>query len=157
MGKVPVLQDGDAIIAEQSAICAWLAERYPEKGLAPAVGSKQRGDYLRWLFFTGSCIEPAYMQKSSGWTTVKSQAGWGNYELVVDVLDGALKQGPWVLGEQFSAADLLIGSSVSFGLAFKLLEPRPSFEAYSARVAARPAFKRAQEIDAEGAASLTAG
>ena len=156
MGKVPVLQDGDAIIAEQSAICAWLAERFPAAGLAPAAGSKARGDYLRWLFFAGSCIEPAYMQKASGWETTKSQAGWGNYETVVDTLDGALKRGPWILGEQFSAADLVIGSAVFFGLKFKLLEARPSLEAYNARVTARPAFQRTQKIDEQGAAAMRA-
>jgi glutathione S-transferase len=154
MGKVPALQDGDVVVTEQSAICAWLAERYPDKGLAPAVGDKQRGEYLRWLFFAGNCIEPAYMQKASGWTTSKSQASWGNYELVVETLDNALKNGPWILGERFSAADIMIGSGIYFGLSFKLLEPRPSFEAYNARVTARPAFQRAQQIDAEGAASL---
>jgi len=157
MGKVPALAEGGTVVTEQSAICAWLAERFPEKGLAPAVGNAKRGDYLRWLFFAGNCIEPAYMQKASGWTTKKSQAGWGNYETVVDTLDGALKKGPWILGEQFSAADIVIGSSVHVGLAFKLLESRPSFEAYNARVTARPAFKRAQEIDAAGAAARKAG
>ncbi len=152
MGKVPVLQDGNTIIAEQSAICAWLAERFPEAGLAPDVGSRARGEYLRWLFFAGSCIEPAYMQKASGWTTTKSQAGWGDYETVVDALDAALKKGPWILGEQFSAADVAIGSGVFFGLSFKLLETRPSFEAYNARITARPAFQRSQEIDNRAAA-----
>jgi len=154
MGKVPALQDGDAVVAEQGAICAWLAERFPEKGLAPAVGDAKRADYLRWLFFAGSCLEPAYMQKSSGWSTTKMQAGWGNYETVVDTLDGALKKGPWILGESFTAADVITGSGVYFGLTFKILESRPSFEAYNARVVARPAFQRAQEIDAEGAATL---
>lgn len=154
MGKVPTLQDGDAIITEQSAICAWLAERHPDKGMAPPTGSKLRGDYLRWLFYAGNCIEPAYMQKANGWTTTKSQAGWGNYDLVVDVLDEALRQGPWILGERFSAADLMIGSALNFGLMFKLLPPRPSFVAYNERVAERPAFQRTCAIDEEGAAAL---
>lgn len=92
MGKVPVVADGQTIVSEQSAICAWLADRFPEKKLAPAIDDPMRGDYLRWLFFAGNCIEPAYMQKASGWSTTKSQAGWGDYKLVVDVLDGALKR-----------------------------------------------------------------
>lgn len=151
MGKVPALVDGAAAVAEQGAICAWLADRFPEAGLAPTVADPLRGPYLRWLFFAGNCIEPAYMQKFMGWTTTKSQAGWGNYELVVEVLDRALAQGPWILGERFSAADVMIGSGVHFGLAFGLLERRPAFEAYDARCTARPAFARASAIDGEAA------
>jgi glutathione S-transferase len=98
MGKVPALVDGAVVVAEQGAICAWLADRFPEVGLAPTVADPLRGLYLRWLFFAGNCIEPAYMQKLMGWTTTKSQAGWGNYELVVEVLDRALARGPWILG-----------------------------------------------------------
>lgn len=153
MGKVPVIADGATVVSEQSAICAWLADRFPEKKLAPTIDDPPRGDYLRWLFFAGNCIEPAYMQKASGWSTTKSQAGWGDYKLVIDVLDGALKQGPWILGAQFTAADIMIGSGVYFGLAFKLLETRPSFETYNARCMARPAFVRAQEINSAGAAA----
>lgn len=151
MGKVPVVAEGETVVSEQSAICAWLADRFPEKKLAPLIDDPMRGEYLRWLFFAGNCIEPAYMQKASGWTTMKSQAGWGDYKLVVDVLDGALTDGPWILREQFSAADVMIGSGVYFGLAFKLLEPRPSFDAYKTRCMARPAFIRAQEINSAGA------
>jgi glutathione S-transferase len=149
MGKVPALVDGAAVVAEQGAICAWLADRFPETGLAPTVADPLRGPYLRWLFFAGNCIEPAYMQKFMGWTTTKSQAGWGNYELVVEVLDRALAQGPWILGERFSAADVIIGSGVHFGLAYGLLERRPAFDAYDARCTARPAFARASAIDGE--------
>ena len=93
------------------------------------------------------------MQKANGWSTKKSQAGWGDYKLVVDVLDDGLKRGPWLLGDQFSAADVMIGSAVNFGLMFKLLEKRPSFEAYDARIAARPAFKRSNEINQRAAAA----
>lgn len=147
MGKVPTLADDEAVIAEQGAICAWVAERLPEVGLAPSAGDPKRGAYLRWLFFAGSCIEPAYMQKFSGWQTEKSRAGWGNYELVVDALETALKDGPWILGEKFSAADVMIGSGVHFGLRFGILEKRPAFEAYQARCVARAAFQRALAIE----------
>ena len=116
MGKVPVITDDKTVVSEQSAICAWLADRFPEKKLAPAIDDPMRGNYLRWLFFAGNCIEPAYVQKASGWTTTKSQAGWGDYKLVVDVLDGALKEGPWILGEQFTAADVMIGSGIYFSV-----------------------------------------
>lgn len=156
MGKVPALKDGETVVAEQGAICLWLADRFPEAGLAPAANDSRRGPYLRWLFFAGNCIEPAYMQKFSGWSTTKSQAGWGNYDLVVDVLDGALKGGLWILGKRFSAADVMIGSGVYFGLSFGILPARPSFEAYKERCVARPAFQRAAAIEAEAAAQPSA-
>lgn len=151
MGKVPALQEGEMIVAEQGAICAWVADRFPEAGLAPSTDDPKRGAYLRWLFFAGNCIEPAYMQKFSGWTTTKSRAGWGTYELVVDVLDDALKEGPWILGERFSAADVMIGGGVHFGVEFGILPPRPNFAAYKERCVARPAFQRALAIEAEAA------
>lgn len=156
MGKVPALADGEATVAEQGAICAFLADRFPEAGLAPAIGDPARGRYLQWLFFAGNCIEPAYMQKFQGWETQKSRAGWGGYELVVDVLDEALKTGPWILGERFTAADVMIGCGVWFGLAFSLLDARPSFAAYRDRCVARPAFARAQAIEAEALAAREA-
>lgn len=147
MGKVPSLVDDGMAISEQGAICAWVADRFPEAGLAPAIDDPSRGPYLKWLFFAGNCIEPAYMQKVLGFETQKSQAGWGSYELVVDVLEGALKDGPWILGERFSAADVMIGSGVHFGLAFGLLDARPALNAYRDRCVARPGFIRAGEIE----------
>jgi glutathione S-transferase len=153
MGKVPALVDGETTVSEQGAICVWLADRYSEKKMAPPIGDPARGDYLRWMFFEGNCIEPALTEKANGWDTKKSQVGWGGYELVVDVLDEALKQGPWMLGERFTAADVMIGSAVNFGLAVKMLETRPSFEAYRNRIAARPAFIRTQELNARAAAA----
>lgn len=157
MGKVPALEDGSAVVAEQGAICAYLADRFPEKGLAPAVGEASRGPYLKWLFFAGNCIEPACMQRLLGFSVARLQAAWGDYELVVDTMEQALADGPWLLGERFSAADVVIGSSVFYGLLVGLLEPRPAFEAYRDRCAARPAFQRAQAIDTDGAAAAGIG
>jgi len=153
MGKVPALVDGEVAVSEQGAICAWLADRFPEKKMAPAIGDPARGDYLRWMFFEGNCIEPAFTEKANGWNTTKSQVGWGGYELVVDVLEDALKEGRWILGDQFTAADVMIGSAVNFGLVVQILEKRPSFEAYQARIAARPAFMRTQELNARATAA----
>lgn len=157
MGKVPAIDDGGVVVAEQGAICAYLADRFPEKGLAPAIGDASRGAYLRWLFFTGNCIEPAYMQKQLGFSVERRQAGWGEYGLVVDTMEQALADGPWLLGERFSAADVMVGCGVFYGLLFGLLEPRPAFEAYRDRCAARPAFQRAQAIDTDGAAAAGIG
>lgn len=147
MGKVPALADGEAVVAEQAAICLYLGDRFPEAGLAPAIDDPRRGRYLQWLFFVGNCVEPAYMQKHLGFEAAKSQAGWGSYDHVVDVLEDALRTGPWVLGDRFTAADVMFGCAVYFGLAFGLLDSRPAFTAHSERCTARPAFQRASEIE----------
>ncbi len=151
MGKVPALQDGDATVAEQGAICAYLADRFPDAGLAPRPDEPARGRYLEWLFFAGSCIEPAFMEKFSGWEVKPTQAAWGNYARVLAAMERALSSGPYVLGETFSAADIMMGSAVHFGLAFGLLDKTPVFTAYHDRIVARDAFGRAQAIDEEGA------
>ena len=149
MGKVPALQDGEATLAEAAAICAYVAERYPEAKLAPAVGDPLRAKYLYWLFFAPSCIEPAIVQLATKIEMNPVAAGWGDAQRVVDVLDAALQKGPWLLGENFSAADIVIGSGLNFGVRlFKMIPSRPSFDAYIARCMARPAFQRAEKIAA---------
>jgi glutathione S-transferase len=152
MMKVPALTDGEAVVAECGAICAYVAERVPEAKLAPPLGDPDRGRYLRWLFFSGGCIEPAYTQKLTKLELSKSSAGWGSFDLVMDVLDKTLAERPWILGERFSAADVLIGADLNYGVnVFKLIEPRPAFAAYITRCTTRPAFRRAAEIDQTGA------
>jgi glutathione S-transferase len=149
MGKVPALQDGDATLAEAAAICAYVAERYPQAKLAPPVGDPARAKYLYWLFFSPGCIEPAIMQLATKVEMNPVAAGWGDAQRVIDVLDGALQKGPWLLGENFSAADIVIGSGLNFGMRlFKMIPSRPSFEAYVARCMARPAFQRAEKLAA---------
>jgi len=119
----------------------------------PAGGRSGSRRYLRWLFFSGSCIEPAFVQKFTKLEMRESSAGWGSYELVIDVLDKTLAERPWIMGERFSAADVLIGSDLNYGVnIFGIVEPRPSFAAYIARCTARPAFRRATEIDQAAAA-----
>ncbi len=152
MGKVPALEDGAAKVAESAAICAYVADRATDSGLAPPIGDPDRGRFLHWLFFSAGCVEPAYMQKAMGWTVDRpSMAGWGTYEAVMDVLDAALATGPWLLGDRFTAADVMIGSDLHFGVrVFKFVESRPNFEAYIDRCTARPAFQRAMAINAAG-------
>lgn len=145
MMKVPALSDGPVNVAESGAILAYVAERVPEAGLAPPVGDEKRGDYLRWLFF-GPLIEAAITQKVTGLEMASSTAGWGSYERVVDVLEAGVKNGAWLLGARFSAADVLIGSNLNFGMMFKLIDPRPAFTAYVERCKERPAFRRSQAI-----------
>jgi glutathione S-transferase len=149
MGKVPALRDGEATLAEAAAICAYVAERYPEAGLAPPVGDPLRAKYLYWLFFSPGCIEPAMVQIATKMEMNPVAAGWGEASRVFDVLDQALSKGPWILGETFSAADIAIGAGPNFAVRlFKMVPSRPSFDAYIARCMARPAFQRAEKIAA---------
>jgi glutathione S-transferase len=149
MGKVPALQDGDATLAEAAAICAYVAERYPEAKLAPPLGDPLRAKYLYWLFFAPSCVEPAMVQVATKIEMSSTAAGWGDAARVYDVLDKALEKGPWILGENFSAADIAIGAALNFSVRlFKMVPSRPSFDAYLARCMARPAFQCAEKIAA---------
>jgi glutathione S-transferase len=149
MGKVPALRDGEATLAETAAICAYVAERYPQAKLAPPVGDPRRAKYLQWLFFAPSCIEPAMLQLATRLEFNSAAAGWGDAQRVFDVLDAALSKGPWILGEAFSAADIAIGSTLNFAVRlFKIVPSRPSFEAYITRCTERPAFQPAEKIAA---------
>ena len=147
MAKVPALQDGEATLAEAAAICAYVAERYPQAKLAPPLGDPLRAKYLYWLFFAPGCIEPAMVQIATKIEMNSMAAGWGDAGRVFDVLDAALAKGPWILGEDFSASDIAIGSSLNFAVRlFKMVPQRPSFDAYIARCVARPAFQRAEKL-----------
>lgn len=149
MGKVPALKDGDATVAEAAAICAYVAERYPQAKLAPPVGDPRRAKYLQWLFFGPSCIEPALIQLFTKLDVPSSTAAWGDATQVFDVLDKALEKGPWLLGDHFTAADVVIGSGLNFGIRlFKMVPARPAFDRYLDACAARPAFQRATELAA---------
>jgi glutathione S-transferase len=149
MGKVPALKDGDATLAEAAAICAYVAERYPDARLAPPIGDPLRAKYLYWLFFAPGCIEPAMVQIATKIEMNPVAAGWGEATRVFDVLDAALAEGPWILGENFSAADVAIGAALNFSVRlFKMVPSRPSFDAYIARCMARPAFQSAEKIAA---------
>jgi len=149
MGKVPALKDGEATLAEAAAICAYVAERYPEAKLAPPLGDPHRAKYLYWLFFAPGCVEPAMVQIATKIEMNPVAAGWGEAQRVFDVLDVALADGPWILGEKFSAADIAIGSALNFCVRlFKMVPSRPAFDAYINRCIARPAFQRAEKIAA---------
>jgi glutathione S-transferase len=149
MAKVPALQDGDATLAEAAAICAYVAERYPEAKLAPPLGDPGRAKYLYWLFFSPGCIEPAMVQVATKVEMPSVAAGWGEAQRVFDVLDAALAKGPWILGERFSAADIIVGSGLNFAVKlFKMVPSRPSFDRYIEACSARPAFQRASVIAA---------
>lgn len=149
MGKVPALRDGDVTLAEAAAIAAYVAERYPEAKLAPPLGDPLRARYLYWLFFGPGCIEPAMVQIATKIEMNPVAAGWGDAQRVIDVLDNALQKGPWILGDSFSAADIVIGSGLNFAVRlFKMMPSTTAFDAYIARCMERPAFQSAEKIAA---------
>jgi glutathione S-transferase len=151
MGKVPALKHGDTVITEAAAICCYLADAFPQAGLSVPIGDPRRGTYLKWLFFGPSCVEPAVTDKAfkRAEAPPRGSLGYGDYDTVMNVLADGVRAGPYLLGEQFTAADVVIGSGLRWGMAFKLIPERPEFVAYTARLAARPALKRAQAKDAE--------
>lgn len=144
MGKVPTLVDGDTVVSEVSAICCYLADAYPQPGLAPAVHDPLRGPYLKWLFYAPSCIEPAVIDKALGRPPApRTTAGWADYDTVVSILrEASAKAAPYLLGEQFTAADVVVGSALRWGTKFKLLPELPEFAGYIARLEQRPALQR---------------
>lgn len=148
MGKVPAIRDEGVLITEQPAILMHLADLYPERNLAPPPGDPLRGAWLRWMVFYGSCFEPAMMDFSRKREPVPPmQCGYGDYDRVMRVVAAQLERGPWLLGERFSAADVLWGGALNFGLMMKLVPDWPVFREYAARVQARPAIRRARELD----------
>jgi len=148
MGKVPAIRHGNVLITEQAAILMYLADLYPEKKFAPSVGDPLRGAYLRWMVFYGSCFEPATVDFAHKREAVPPlQCGYGDYGSVMHVLAEQLEQGPWLLGERFSAADVLWGGALSHGLTSSLVPDWPVFRDYAGRVQARPAVRRAFDLD----------
>lgn len=151
MGKVPVLKHGDVVVSEAAAIATYLADAFPKAGLNVPVGDPRRGAYLKWLFFGPSCLEPAILERSFPRTAPapRTAAGFADADTVFDVLAnaaGAAK--PYLLGAQFTAADIIIGSGLRWGTMFKLVPEKPEFASYVATLAARPALQRATALDA---------
>lgn len=151
MGKVPAIVCDGEVVTECAAICTFLADRFPEAGLAPGPQEAGRGTYLRWMFFAAGPLEAAVTARSLGLEPPADRAGtvgYGSYDATVDALETAISgPGPWLLGDRFSAADVYIGSQINWGLMFKTLPDRPTFAAYAERLRARPAYIRASEID----------
>lgn len=154
MGKLPILVDGGTVVTESAAIGLYLGDRYGLGTLAPAPDDPARGTYLRWALFAPSVVEPGCMAKAAGWTYRSGAAGWGDYEPMLTALEQAIGAGPWILGERFTMVDTILGGTLRFMLRFNMVEARPSFVAYSARLDARPALQRAEARNraaAEGA------
>jgi glutathione S-transferase len=151
MGKVPAIRHGDVVVTEGAAICAYLADVFPEKGLAPPPGDPLRGSYYRWMFFGAGPVEYAVTNHYCRWEPTPEQSmmvGYGGYGTVLDVLEQLVAAGPYLLGDRFSALDVYLGSQIAWGIGFGTMEKRPGFEDYVARITARPAYAKAKAIDA---------
>lgn len=148
MGKLPILTDGDAVVTESAAIALYLADRYAYGRLAPRVDDAARATYLRWTLFAPSVIEPGTMARQAGWTYKESQAGWGSYDAMLKAIESAIGDRAYLLGDEFSMADVVFGGTLRFMLTFKTIEARPAFTAYAERLGRRPALQRAEARNA---------
>jgi len=154
MGKVPAIRHGDALVTEQPAVFIYLADLFPESGLAPPIGDPLRGPYLRWMVFYGSCFEPALVDKSMQREPAPpSTCPYGDIDTMMKTLTDQLAQGPWLLGERFTAVDVLWGGALNWTTKFGLVPETPVIRAYIDRVLARPAMQRAAAADAALAAT----
>jgi len=157
MGKLPTLVDGDNIITECAAICLYLAETFVEKGLMPSPGSRAHAQALRWLFFGAGPLEAALSNKALGVEVPfekKGMVGYGNYDDTIAVLEMAVMGGDYLAGDQFSVADVYVGSQIGFGLQFGSIPNLLSFSSYFERLTQRPAHIRATKLDNDLMASM---
>jgi glutathione S-transferase len=148
MGKLPILSDDGQVVTESAAIGLYLADRYALGRLAPKPDDPTRGTYLRWSLFSPSVIEPGTMAKLAKWEFKPSQAGWGSYESMLRATESAIAERNFILGDQFSMADVIFGGTLRYMLAFKLIEASPPFTQYAERLAQRPALQRAEAVNA---------
>jgi glutathione S-transferase len=150
MGKVPAIRHGDMVVTEAAAICAYLADAFPEARLAPPPGDRLRGPYYRWLFFVAGPLEAAASNNAMGFVVPQERErmmGYGRLEQVIDALEAAVSRGEYLVGDSFTAADVYVGSHIGFGMQFGTIDKRPAFGRYWQRLSARPAALRAKEID----------
>jgi glutathione S-transferase len=155
MGKVPTIVHGDKVVTECAAICAYLADTFPEAGLSPT--PDERADYYRWLFFAAGPVEAAVANRSLGIETPedkKRMVGYGDFDLMRDTLISAIADRSFICGDRFTAADVYVGSQVTWGVQFGSIPPSPEMVAYSERLCARDAYKRASAKDDAAAAEL---
>lgn len=159
LAKVPALKDGDAVITERVAIHIYLPDRFPAGGLAPTVDDPRRGPYLRWLALYGSCFEPAVIDRQQQHAPAPySTSPYGDFDTLFKTLTDHLEhQGPWMLGERFSSADILWASSLNFTTHFELIPEHPAIRTYIDRYLARPAVQRTYAADIELAETQDAG
>jgi glutathione S-transferase len=155
MGKVPAVLHEGVLVTEQAAVYMYLAELYPQANLAPAIGDPLRGSYLRWMVFYGSCFEPAVVDRSQKYPPAPpSTCPYGDFDTMLNTVNQQLERGPYILGEKFTAADVLWGMALKWTTGFKLVPETPQITAYIERVNSRPALVRAAKKDEEILAAL---
>ncbi len=150
MGKVPALRHGDVIVTEGAAICAYLADAFPRADLAPPPGDPLRGAYYRWMFYAAGPVEAATTNKALCFAVPQGRermAGYGCFADVMNTLENAVSGRRYIVGDRFTAADVYLGSQISWGLMFGSMEKRPAFETYWEGLSKRPAYRRAKETD----------
>lgn len=149
MGKVPALRDGNVFMSESAAIALYVADRYPQAGLAPAIDDDARGRYLYWMVFAPAVIEPAMVEKFGGHKTNRGVHGWGDFDSMIETFEQGIEGKQWLLGDRFSAADIMVGSSAVFLRQFEALPDSPTLNAYADRCLDRPAYRRAIEMNSQ--------
>ncbi|MDE2050375.1 MAG: glutathione S-transferase family protein, partial [Gammaproteobacteria bacterium] len=147
-GKVPCLRHDEQVVFEIAAITLYLTDLFPEKKLGPRAGEPKRGEYLSWLAYRPGVIEPAMMMRRLSVKHVQGAMGWAEAGEVEETLSSVLSQRQYLLGDEFSAADISVGGTINFMMMFKLMSETPVFKDYTARITSRPAFKRMMEKDA---------
>jgi glutathione S-transferase len=153
MGKVPAILHGDALVTEQVALFIYLADLFPEAGLTPALGDPLRGPYLRWLTYYGSCFEPAVVDRAMKREPAPpSMCPYGDFDTMLRTLVDQLKKGPYILGDRFTAADVLWVTSLTWITAFKLVPELPEIMDYIGRINSRPSVEKVKAFDAKLAA-----
>ncbi len=156
MGKVPALVHGSAVVTEVAAICAYIADTFPDLRLGPE-GNEERARYFRWMFFAAGPLESAVLNRALGWEVPPEKsrmAAYGNYTTTIDALDKAIGSSAYITGDRFTAADVYVGSHIIWGLRFGSIDNRTSFKAYAERLSRREAFKRQNELDAKAGAAM---
>ncbi|MGH8287952.1 MAG: glutathione S-transferase family protein [Steroidobacteraceae bacterium] len=148
-GKVPCLQHDGQRVFEIAAITLYLTDLFPQGKLGPRAGEPQRGEYLSWLAYRPGVLEPAMMMRRLNVKHIPGTMGWAEAREVEEVLNSVLSQRPYLLGDEFSAADISVGGTINFMMAFKLMSETPVFNDYAARITSRPAFRRMMEKDAQ--------
>jgi glutathione S-transferase len=150
MGKVPALKHRDTVVTEAAAICAYVADAFPEKNLAPPHGDPRRGPYYRWMFFAAGPVEACVTGKALNLLAPeekKQMAGYGTFDETMNALEQAVSASPYICGDQFTGADVYVGSQLGWGMMFKTIDPRPAFASYVGRLHSRPAARRAKDLD----------
>jgi glutathione S-transferase len=157
LGKVPAIRHREALVTEQVAIYIYLADLFPEAGLAPALGDARRGPYLRWIAYYGASFEPALIDKFMNYPPAPvTQSPYADYESMLGALEAQLSKGPYLLGEHITAADILWGVAFSWTMMFGIVPKKDVFVRYSERITSRPAFQRINAADNEMAAQHAA-